>query len=492
MSLARAVLRSPTHFTYSYPYQLWWPTPPVLLHLPITLAAWLSKILGLPLAFEALRVAGAAGSGAALAGIGTLLFPRKWRLMYFVVVLFAGGWFAWYALVFTFGYSGIYGLTEWWNYMQYALGPLYYWKLFLTQNLSYPTECVYHALVLGGIAALLAKRNVLAMVIAAATWFSNPFPAISLSAAALPFVVWTAIRSRERRHVAIALGWVAVCGIGLFYYAVFLQRWPLLRELESVHATAAAPPFSVPQAVCVYGPWCGGLAWSIFARGGRRHVWKNQRWRLIAMFAISQTVLGEYSRISARFAMQTHHFNRGYLLFAYQSLFLRYVFAISHARGKFVPGYAAQATRRIPALPGLIIFGLGLTFLDQPLMAIHDAFTAFPGYVPPEYRLVADFFERQPGILVFAEPTLLSPYLAAATSAIPFEAKETTFVPFADERKHALDVSLATGNPPVSKLGIRAAVMYRSSATSAALTLQGWTVTKELQTLLIMRPPTGE
>src|SRR5436190_198265 len=76
MALARAVWRSPTQFTYSYPYELWWKTPPVLVQLPIAVAAWLGRCVGLPAAFEVLRVLGAAGSGAALGALGARLFRR--------------------------------------------------------------------------------------------------------------------------------------------------------------------------------------------------------------------------------------------------------------------------------------------------------------------------------------------------------------------------------------------------------------------------------
>src|SRR5690349_11087122 len=66
MSMARAVWRSPNGISYSYPYDLYWPVPPIAFQLHITLIAWLGRLTGLPAAFEIGRILGAAGAGAAL------------------------------------------------------------------------------------------------------------------------------------------------------------------------------------------------------------------------------------------------------------------------------------------------------------------------------------------------------------------------------------------------------------------------------------------
>jgi hypothetical protein len=186
-ALARAVLRSPTGLTYSYPFALFWEAPPVLVQLPIALAAWIGRLTGLPVAFEILRVLGTAFSGGCLAIMGACLFRhRGWRAWFYVAAALGGAWFWVLAVVEAIGTAGVYGLTELPTYLQRAMGPIYWWLPFLAQNVWLPLEAVYHALVLGALALLLCGRRRAAAWLGLATWFSNPFPAVSLYAVALP------------------------------------------------------------------------------------------------------------------------------------------------------------------------------------------------------------------------------------------------------------------------------------------------------------------
>jgi len=326
-ALARAVQRSPTGLTYSYPFALFWKAPPVLVQLPIALAAWIGRLTGLPIAFEILRVLGTAFSGGCLAIMGACLFRhRRWRAWFYVAAAVGGAWFSVLAVVEAITTAGVCGLIELPVYLQRAMGPIYWWLPFLAQNVWLPLEAVYHALVLGAFALLLCGRRRAAAWLGLATWFSNPFPAVSLYAVALPWLLveslWGPHDERPRTRRTFGL-WVITAALGYGYYAAFLPMWPVLGELGRMHQVALAPPPTVAQLLAWFAPLVPAVVWAAGTRRGRRHIGSQPEWRLMAILLLSQLAFLAQFAVAGHHAVQPYHFNRGYLAIASAAFIVR-------------------------------------------------------------------------------------------------------------------------------------------------------------------------
>lgn len=484
-ALVRAIWRSGNAFTYEYPFDLYWKSPPVLLQLPLSVASWIGRFTGLPMAFEILRIAGAAATGAFVALLACRLaprgLPRRWLL---AAMVLAGGWFGFIAIGCAVHVSGLDGLSEWSSYLPRAQRFTYHWKLFFTENVYYPLECIYHALVLAALLALLARRHVAALVLGLLLWASNPFPAVALSICALAWAALQVCRSRgSKLRVALTVlaGWIIISSLGAAYYSVFLDQWPALRELRTRHAVGLAPPPDLAIAVGLWGPWMVPLVWTLATRAGRRCIWLSRKWSLIGCLAFTQTCLVTQGYVVPSLQCQPYHFNRGYLTLACAALFWRMAVACSR------PSYC---------FPRWAIVLLLLTFPDQALFH-HEQLSqgVTEGWVTRSFHAAAEAIPQSSSSapnLVLVGRELPAMYLAACTAHLPYRIRvqESDYiVPFADERNRMLDSALARKNgTTVVGLGIRYAIMAKDDETTALLREQGWRQTFACDDLLLLEP----
>lgn len=479
-SLVQAIWRTGNGFTYEYPFSLFWPAPPVLLQLPLTVAAWIAKVIGLSLSFEFLRVVGAAGSGAALWVLAKRLSPSKlWRRWLLFACVFGGGWFSFGAVREAIRTAGIEGLTEWPLYVQRSMGAIYWWLPYLAQNVVYPLEATYHALVLGAFAALLTGTFRTALVLHLLTWFSNPFPAVSLS---VPVWLWLLSRvlvpqGLPRRDLFRQLvGWSLVMAIGLGYYGPFLGQWDVLRELGRMHRVPLAPPPTPFQLLCLLSPFGWFFLWSFMTRATRRAVWISPRWRLLAIIVVSQFMfLGQFWVLGSS-AIQPYHFNRGYLSMALGAIAVRCVYVTRRNRGNIprwlkmliltaVIDHAVFFARELPNLQPLCI-------IPRDVAALCDTLRSLP---PDQIFITYDPF--------------WSPYLAGLSRQIPYNMETTMIIPWSAERNKILSSTVATKPHTLPDLGVTLAIVSPSDSLTTALLQSGWEEVFRDQRFILLAAP---
>jgi len=478
MSLVRAIWRSPTGLTYAYPFTLYWPAPPVLFQFPLLLISWISRLTGIPAAFEVIRVLGTALSGAGLALLARRLVPgKRWRRWFLAALVLGGGWFWVSTLARGFHTAGLASLTDIWEYHPYALGPWYYWAPFLLQNLQYPLETLYHGFVFLALAALVGRRYRTALVLGLITWASHPFTAVALSAAVLPWWGWRWIRSSgsTRRLCTIQLaGWTALVAAGFAYYGLFLKQWAVLRELSELYVNAIVAPLSALQMLLFWGPWIAGVVWSVATRAGRRRVWNHPSWSLFAFLVLSQMALVQQGWILGERAVQPPHYNRGYLLVGLVVLFWR--------------AATTWAPRR-RHLPRWVIVAVLLTVPDQGLYFLREPFHRHQaGVVSRDYAAVVDRAAALPPGLLTYSPAGARAYLSAFSDQIPFDMPSILVMPFPGERDRLLAAARDQGTD-LAALGIRLAILQKDDPFVAFVRAKGWRVLEERGSLVLVGAP---
>lgn len=483
MALCRAIQRSSTGVFYSYPFTLADPAPAVMIQLPLVIIANLGRLMGLPLAFELARVLGSAASGAALAAIGQLLFPasalRRW---FWVAAALGGGWFTFGAIEKALEVAGVDGLTDVPPYFRQVFGEHYFWMPFLLQNLVYPLECVYHGLVLGALALLLAGRWRWALVVGGITWFSNPFPGAGLSAAVLVWLMAQALGARSHRlrvHARCHFGgWLLLTVIAVGYYRVFLLQWPVLRELSRLYEFDVARPYNALKTFLLLGPWAG------FILAGALLQWRRllrPRALLFLSLFVTQIILVWQGTVMGERAVQPHHFNRGYLHLSVVALAWLGVSALVKRGWHRVVPVAIVVTLSTVPDQALFFWKFGWGFGRS-------------GEVLKSYQEVVVLTRKYPpGSLVYVQTGFESPlaaYLPAATHNVPYEMTSTLVVPYAQARRERMTHALAAEtSEALNQLGLRAAIISRDQPDAGLLKKHGWHTVAERGDYLLMEPP---
>jgi hypothetical protein len=477
----QALWRSPTGITYAYPFALWWEAPPVLFHLPFLLLSLIGRLSGLPLAFEIMRIAGAAATGAALAALSVRLFGRRPWAVWMAVVSAAGGAWFWPAAVFqAIKISGADGLTETWEYLPRAMGPFFSWLPFIGQNLVYPLECFYHALVIASLYFLAGGKPRAAFACNLATWLSNPFPSVALNAAVVPYLAYRLFTAQSRSARSQAGHWLLlwmVAGLAVYgYYHIFLGRWEITREAARLHIISLAEPPTLPQTVGLLGPGAAALLWSVASRAGRRHVWGKVEWSLFAMLALSQLALLQHGHLLGGRAFQPYHFNRGYLHLGLCVVLFRWLVVI---------------TRQPRSLPRWCVL-LMLTLLpDQVLWLTKHITTAQTAGLADRDTLSAlSAVARIPGPrIVLSDGFMTAPLIAALTHHEPFDIPESIFIPFSAERQRLWREAVTRADIQFTDLGITLAIVRRDGSLHRALSIEGWTQHTAHGSVVVLKPP---
>lgn len=501
-SMARAVWDSPNGITYSYPYDLYWPVPPVLFQLPITLLAWVGRVVGLPLAFELGRVAGAAGAGAAVGALAMMFRRGFWRWWFLVALLPGGGLFWVGAMVLAWKTAGPEGFVELWQYQWQSEDRLLWWLPFLVRNLRLPLECIYHALVMGALACLVWRRHGWALVLGLCVWLSNPFSAVALHSAVVPWLAWRVweTRGEARRRMAVWLGgWLLVNALAAVYYGWFLNRWPLLMELHELYRIQHVPPLTVWQMAMLLLPYGAGLLATAVWPWARRAVWGSARWRLFALLALAHIVLIQQSAFLGERAMQSYHYNRGYLqlglvMTAWRVLTVaRRSAGLGGAGGRWFWPWRYNGDLRRRATAWVVAVVVSLTCLDQVLFACYALTKAGDaGYVSQNFRTLLRRVPAEPApMIIYSEPFATAPsYITAFTPHIAWNAEDTMVVPFWYERGILVRQALQGQHGGVAALGIDYMILPTGYTEEiAALIGQGWQKIDEAGYLSLLRSP---
>lgn len=478
MALCRAVWRSPTFLTYEYPFLLGWSAPPVMIQLPIAALAWIGKLIGLPLAFEVARIAGASASGAAMAAIGWKLFGTpQWRLWFYLAAVCGGGMFWIGAVRQSIRVAGLVGLTDFVPYLRYAMGTFYEWRPYLLQNVTYPLEPVYHALVLSALACVLYRRWIAVWVLGMCLWYSNPFPAVALAAPLLGyFVVRTIIAGRRRNaNVIKLLMWLGITTAGLAYYLLFLPQWPAFRDLVIGHHGPTLQVLSSPGWLMLLMPWAAIIvicAWN-------RRVWRVMRrdaaLALFAWVAVCHLLLLAQGFLIGKRAVQPFHFDRGYLQIALVAL----AFGLTYRR--------LHIPRVVPAWLKAVVL---ISLTDQSLFfAEYLSRGIVIGCVQKDLARIAQRMDEIPGRLVyhFTSPST-NIYFASVTHHQPFHAPETMVIPFAEERQHMLDAALG-GHRKLRDVGLSLFITPVDGPYLPLVRSQGWNTIYTTPKYLLLAAP---
>ena len=462
-AMVRAIWRSPNSITYAYPFSLYWATPAVLVQLPLTAIAWIARITGIPLAFEAARILGTAASAAGIVLLARRLVRRRgWRPWFLLALILGGGWFWMRSVADALSVAGLPGMTELWNYHPAAFDGLYHWAPFVAQNITYPLEAVYHGIVFAALAALVWRRERVAMVLGVAAWLSNPFTAVALSAAVVPWWVWSAVRAgggERARAARNAAGWVLITAAGVAYYGPFLGQWPALKDLSRQYSVPLLPPLSPMQMLLMWGPWIAGIVWSIATPAGRRHVWGRPVWSLFAILALTQMALAQQGWVLGERAVQPPHYNRGYLLVGMVAVFWRAAMAWA-PRARRAPWWLAAAV--LMTLPDQ-----GLFFLREALHGVQV------GFISRGHANALRSADALPAPLVAYAPHGTGSVLAALTNHLPFGIPESMVVPFPAERDAILAHALAAGED-LARIGIQLCVTAHDDPAVPLLEGHGW------------------
>ncbi|MCX7718970.1 MAG: hypothetical protein N2111_11315 [Candidatus Sumerlaeaceae bacterium] len=477
----QALWRSPTGVTYAYPFALWWEAPPVLFHLPFLVLAWVGRITGLPLAFELMRVAGSAATGAALAGLSLQLFRRTpWAAWLLGMVAAGGAWF-WIAVSFHAAkISGAAGFTEPWAYLRLAMGPFFSWLPFVGQNVVYPLECFYHALVIGCLWCLISRQYFAAYAINLATWLSNPFPSLSLNSAVVPWLAFQSVASgsrASRREAGCWLGLWVTAGLAAYgYYHLFLGQWEITREAARLHIRPLASPPTMLQSLCLLMPFSVGLFWSVASRAGRHHIWGKAAWSLFAMLALSQIAILHHGHWFGERAFQPYHFNRGYLHMGLCVIFLRCLIVI---------------TRRPRLVPRWCVVLMLTVFPDQALWLTQYVLTPqTAGLADRDSIEAVTALSRIPQRrIVVSDGYITAPLVSALTHHEPYNIPQSIFVPFAAERQRLLNKAMAESDIRFTDLGITLAVVMRDGRMHRALLAEDWTQRSAYGFMVVLEAP---
>lgn len=478
-SMIRALWRSPNGLTYCYPFTLFWSTPAVMFQAHFTVLAWIARLTGLPAAFEIGRVAGAAVCGSAIGFIGAKLCPgARWRKWFWIALVLGGGWFTWGAAGLAIEVAGVDGLTEWAEYVPRFMGPLYSWLPFVLENITLPIEPIYHAVLFCAMAALMARRNKLALGLGLAAWFSHPFTAAALTMPVLAWWAWAALTAsgRERRDCIWNLaGWTAITALAIGYYHVLLGQWEGLRELAKLYKIPVTGMLSPVKLLLLVCPWFAGLIWSVFTSAGRRRVWGRPAWRLFGLLAATQLVLLMQGIALGERAIQPFHYNRGCLEFGLVVVFWRA--ATSWAQD-----------RRI--VPVWLIVAVSLTLPDQALFFLRSLGGVWVGFASRDYAgILSATNSYPPGRLILNEIIGTGLIISAFSDHVPYDAPESMVVPFWKERADILHRALNGEGRTVRDLGVDLAIVDKQQEMIEKLATQGWRTVTQRGRFVLMAPP---
>jgi hypothetical protein len=194
------------------------------------------------------------------------------------------------------------------------------WFLNFGRNFIYPHEAYYHALWVGAVLLLAAKRYWPAFTVLVLSAASHPFTGVQLVGIVLAWSLLERVILRNRElpgRFIVATGALLLLHLG--YYRVFLhtsaehriveQQWISSTQDWTLNASQAIPGYALVAALAL---------WTIRSRARAKEVFADSFARLLAVWALASIAL-ENNEWFMSPSIQPLHFTRGY---TWMALFL--------------------------------------------------------------------------------------------------------------------------------------------------------------------------
>lgn len=185
-----------------------------------------------------------------------------------------------------------------------------WWFLNFGRNLVYPFEAYYHALFFGAIWCVVRARHRCALALALLLAASHPFTGIELLAV---LCAWSALERLFVRSQAVSpaflAGLVALIALHVFYYLIFLNRFPEHRLVSTQWALGWG--FQAQHFLLAYSLVGAFAYWRLRDLNRARDVLGTPANRLLLVWFLVAFLLANHE--FAVKPLQPLHFTRGYI-----------------------------------------------------------------------------------------------------------------------------------------------------------------------------------
>ena len=180
-----------------------------------------------------------------------------------------------------------------------------WWMLNFGRNLVYPTEAYYHGVFLLSLLALIRKRFILCLALAALLCASHPFTGLSLILVLIAYSALELVLRSGAVTLRFMLVAILIAGLHLTYYMVWLNRFNDHRVLQAQWQKAwLYPPKVFVAALMIVG--CLAI-WRIAS--SRFRCFHEARTRLFGVWFLAVFALTQHNLIMR--PLQPIHFARG-------------------------------------------------------------------------------------------------------------------------------------------------------------------------------------
>jgi len=184
-----------------------------------------------------------------------------------------------------------------------------WWMLNFGRNLIYPTEAYYHGVFLLCLLALIRKRLILCLVVAALLCASHPFTGVSLILVLIAYSALELLLRSGAVTVRFMLGAILIAALHVGYYLVWLNRFSDHRvvqvQMSAVTAAWLYRPKTFIAALLIVG--CLAI-WRIAS--SRFSCFRDSRTRLFAVLFLVVFALTQHNLFMR--PMEPIHFAHGY------------------------------------------------------------------------------------------------------------------------------------------------------------------------------------
>lgn len=190
----------------------------------------------------------------------------------------------------------------------FEVEPTYgWWMLNFGRNLVYPTEAFYHGLFLFALLALVRRRLVLSLALAAVACLSHPFTGVTLILILIAYAGVELVLRSGVVNLKFLIGAMVVGALHLGYYMVWLNRFAEHRSVQQNFQKAwLYPPKVFIGALILVG--CLAI-WPL--AGSRFRPLRDPRVRLFAVWFVVVFALTQHNLVM-RHPLQPIHFAHGY------------------------------------------------------------------------------------------------------------------------------------------------------------------------------------
>ena len=184
-----------------------------------------------------------------------------------------------------------------------------WWMLNFGRNLVYPTEAYYHGVYLLSLLALIRKRFILCLVLAALLCASHPFTGVSLILILIAYSALELVLRSGAVPVRFLLGAILIAAMDVGYYLVWLNRFAEHQSVQAQMSAVLAAWLYRPKTYIAALMLVGCLAiWRIAS--SRFTCFRDSRTRLFAVMFLVVFALTQHNLFMR--PMEPIHFAHGY------------------------------------------------------------------------------------------------------------------------------------------------------------------------------------